>query len=650
VSLQPVVQTAPAGAPATALVLAAGTATLPGGRLTVLDHSSVVNAGLLLDAGTSLTVGNGAELHLLGSLRAGAAALSFAVRGGLVFDRDSTVVQPLGRHIISSTSAVEVGRLQLSDSRETLVLNCPMQILSQVENYGLIQTNGQLTLRSTLGQQAILTPVVPGPGLARTLGRYTGNVTVQVYVDGSRNSGLGYRHLTPPVTGSLVTIGRLLTSTFTPVVNNSYNSVGPIATPFPTVFTYDQLSVGRVPWAAPGFDNGWHSPHALSYRPQLGRGLTVNMSGNTTFSFTGSAQNGPLSFISLDRDSTESSGWHFLGNPYAAPLNWDTLVDDTLNFQRINPALYVFKSSGQYTGMYASYLPGTDGYPGISINGGGHVVPVGQSFFVRTREPDNPGYIRFHLDQLLTSPTTLTVQRNQADTRARLTLALRDASGSQAHETAIYFQAGATAGPDADYDAIALPSGGQLLSLTSSGVGATYAINGLPELMGADVVVPLHLWAAATGTYQLLAETLVNLPAGYHAYLRDAVTGSYTDLASAPATAIALTANTPISRYAVLFTRRSLVLAAAPAGLAELVSLYPNPAHDRVTLLLPRALRSSANVEVRVLNALGQTLPASRCTPSNEGIEISLAGIAPGLYIVQVSTAAGLLNRRLVVK
>jgi hypothetical protein len=339
-----------------------------------------------------------------------------------------------------------------------------------------------------------------------------------------------------------------------------------------------------------------------------------------------------------------------LGNPYAAPLDWNTLVGDTINFQRMNQALYVFKSSGQYTGMYASYLPGTDSHPGLSINGGGPVVPVGQSFFVRTREPNNPGYIRFHLDQLLTSPMAPTVQRNQADTRARLTLALRDASGSQAHETAIYFQTGATAGPDAGYDAIALPSGGQVLSLTSSGAGATYGINGLPALIGGDVVVPLHLRAAATGTYQLLAETLVNLPAGYHAYLRDAVTGGHTDLAAAPSIAIALTANSPVRRYSVLFTRRALVLAAAPAALAELLSLYPNPAHNRVMLLMPQVLRNSVHVEIRVLNALGQTLPATRCTPNNEGVEISLVGIAAGIYTVQVSSAAGLLNRRLVVR
>ncbi|WP_177204550.1 T9SS type A sorting domain-containing protein [Hymenobacter arizonensis] len=650
VSLQPVVQPAPAAAPATALVLAAGTATVPGGRLTVLDHSSALNAGLLLDAGTALTVGNGAELHLLGSLRAGAATLSFAGRGGLVFDRDSTVYPPLGRHIITGASAVAVGILRLSDSRETLALNCPVQILSQIENYGLIQTNAQLTLRSTLGQQAILTPVVPGPGRVRTLGRYTGNVTVQVYVDGSRNPGLGYRHLTPPVTGSLATIGRMATSTFTPVVNINYNTIGPSVTPFPTVFTYAQESVGRVPWAAPGFDNGWRSPFALTNFARPGRGLTVNMLGNNTLSFTGVAQNGPLIIHSFDRDSTESSGWQFLGNPYAAPLDWDVLAADTTNFVGVNPALYVFTSSGQYTGTYASYLPGTDGNPGISINGGGPIVPVGQGFFVRAREPDNPGSIGFSLDQLLTSPMAPTVQRAQPDTRPRLTLALRDASGSQAHETAIYFQAGATAGPDAAYDATALPSGGQLLSLTSSGAGSTYGINGLPALTGADVVVPLRLRAAAAGTYQLRTETLADLPAGYHAYLHDTATGRYTDLAAAPVTTIVLAANTLVSRYAVNFTRQGVVLATAPAALSELVSLYPNPAHDRATLLLPPALRSAATGGIKVMNALGQMLPASRCTPSSEGFEIELAGLAPGIYIVQIPTAAGPLSRRLVVK
>jgi hypothetical protein len=162
--------------------------------------------------------------------------------------------------------------------------------------------------------------------------------------------------------------------------------------------------------------------------------------------------------------------------------------------------------------------------------------------------------------------------------------------------------------------------------------------------------VPLHLRATAAGTYQLAVETLASLPAGYQAYLRDAVTGRYTDLAAVPGTAVALAANASTNRYAVLFTTQPRVLAVAPAALAALVSLYPNPAHGSTTLVLPQALGYGRAAGVRVLNALGQELPGPAVSQTKDGLEISLAGLAPGVYTVQVATPAGTLSRRLVVR
>ncbi|MDQ2769713.1 MAG: hypothetical protein M3Y54_04345, partial [Bacteroidota bacterium] len=482
------VQGAAPGNPATSLVLAPATAALPGGRLAVLDYTSA-ERGLILGAGTALQVGAQAEMRLLGSFDAGSATVTFDPLGRLVFDHDSTVFGPSYQHGLAGAATLAVGVLRVGDSRETLVLTTPVEISSQVENLGTIQTNNRLVLRSGPGRQALLAPVVPVAGQPRSLGRYSGTLSVQVYVDSSRNAGLGYRHLTVPVSGP--TVRSLTTSAFVPVVNPLYNTVGSTVIPLPTVFAYSQARVGSSNYPGPlGFEQGWASPSSLSSRLGTAQGLAVNVSGNTTFSFSGTPLTTALSLDRLDRDSIADGGWYFLGNPYAAPLNWNSLTADSSRFSGLNTALYVFKSSGRYSGTFASYLPGARGAPGLGVNGGGPVLPIGQAFFVRADSIYHSGSLTFSLDDLLANPAAPNVQRG-SDTRPRLLLTLRDAAGTQAHQTLVYFQVGATAGVDTRYDAPYLAGPGQALSLASADSLTAFSINGLPPLTGADVLVPL---------------------------------------------------------------------------------------------------------------------------------------------------------------
>ena len=70
-------------------------------------------------------------------------------------------------------------------------------------------------------------------------------------------------------------------------------------------------------------------------------------------------------------------------------------------------------------------------------------------------------------------------------------------------------------------------------------------------------------------------------------YLRDALTGTYTDLAVATAPiSLSLAANGAVGgSYALLFTTQARVLATAPAALTQLANVYPNPAHGNATLV-----------------------------------------------------------------
>ena len=500
---------------------------------------------------------------------------------------------------------------------------------------GNLNTGGRtLTLLSS----AAGTALVDNSG-----GAVTGTATVQRYIDPSLNGGRGYRHYSSPVANS--TVGDLSTATYTPVVNPAYNVVGSSVTPFPTVFGFDESRIttsGNSPRTV-DFDKGYFSPSMLSDALEVTRGYTVNIPGTELVDFVGTLNNGSLTTPTLTRGNQTESGYQLRGNPYPSPLDWAKVIGAG-RAVNIENALYVFKSTGQYAGTYTSYVNGQ------GTNTGTNVLPLAQGFFVRVLAGQTTGSIAFANSDRLTTPNNTPFQRGTADSRAQLTLAL--GNGTSRTQAVVYFESGATAGFDRAFDARSLASPSGLLLATATPNADQLSINGQPLLTGADVLLPLQLAASTAGTYTLAVDNLANLPTGYHAYLRDALAGTYTDLATTPSLTLTLAANAPASgRYAVLFSTQSRVLAAAPVALAQLASVYPNPAHGTATLLLPVALRGAAATAVSVVDNLGRTvLTRTLAAGTAETLELPLAGLAAGVYSVQARTAVGLVAKRLVVQ
>jgi hypothetical protein len=519
-----------------------------------------------------------------------------------------------------------VPNLTIDKTAGTATLAGPAQVrrVLALAGAGNLNANGQaLTLLSDATGTALL---------ANTgTGSVSGNVTVQRYIDGSQNPGLGYRHLSAPTQSQ--TVNSFASGGTVLVVNNAYNLAADPATvtPFPTVYRYDQSRLASSPATTlSAFDKGWVSPGSLAQSTQLAlEGYTVQLPGGSTLSFTGQVSNGDGT-IALSRASgatAADAGWNFIGNPYPAPLDFSTITAGQRT--NVDAAFYTFESTSQYGGQYRSYVNGMGANP---------LIGSSQAFWVRVSQGQTSGSLVLNNANRVTDYNQQApVRRGAADLRPQLQLTL--AGSGAADNLYVYAEAGATAGFDGEFDApkLANSTGLNLASLTAA--GQPLAIDGRADFATATSI-PLQVGVPATGAYTLTAASLANT----RVELLDNLTGTRTLLGPGASYAFTMTAYTAPGRFWLNLTPQAAPLAAATATLAAQVLAYPNPAHDRLTVLRPAAKAATATL----LNSLGQVvrrvaLPTAETT-------VDLTGLATGVYMLRLTLDGQPVVKRVVVE
>jgi hypothetical protein len=579
------------------------------GSFTVADGSTLG----ICDASGIATTGSTGAIQVTGT-RSFSPAASYVYYGA--------TAQVTGSGLPSQVRALTI------NNDNNLTLSQPLvvaQTLTLANSGNVVLNNQALTLRS----DATGTALVVNSGTGTVLGA---TATVQRYLDGSRNGGLGYRQLSAPVSTS--TVADLATASFTPVVNPAYNTSATPGSvqPFPTVFGYDESRLATVTSNYSTFDKGWYSPATLSDPLLIAKGYTVNLTANQVVDFVGALNNGDYTQTLTRQNQSTDGGWQLLGNPYPSPLSWDQVSD--ADRPGLDAAVYVSQSTGQYANTYRSYVNGI----------GNPVLPVGQGFFVRVSQNQTSATLALHNSQRVTSyDTQVSVQRTTGETRPVLNLTLGTASGS-ADALAVYAETGATTGFDVQQDAAKLPNatGLNLAALISD--GQPLSIQGLAALTGR---VALRVQVPAAGTYALTAAELLNIPAGTQPVLEDTKTGQRTPLTATGSTyTFTVAAGEPTDGRFWLRLNGTDSPLAATSPLQTDLALYPNPTRSgQATLLVPTG---TAPGQVQVLDALGRLVRQQSLTAGG-ATTLRLAGLPAGVYMVRVQAGNEQATRRLVV-
>ncbi|MDO7853104.1 GEVED domain-containing protein [Hymenobacter convexus] len=604
-------------------------AVLPGGTLNTACQPLTGPGTFALAAGATLNICDPAGITLSGATGAiQLATRKFSIAG--TYGYNGSAAQVTGSGLPAQVRNLTVNNPAGLTLSQPVALRRLLTLTS-----GNLLGGQNLTLRSDADSTALVAVGASG-------GTVTGAATVQRYISPATNAGLGYRHFAAPVTNT--TVADLTTASFSPSVSQgaAYNaSATPgTVTPFPNVFGYSEAQQATSPATSYSvFDRGWLAPTSTADPLTSGKGYTVNLAAGQMVDFVGTLGTGNVS-QALTRGTTPDAGWNLLGNPYPSTLNWDNVTIPA----GVDAAVYVYQSTSQYAGSYTSYTNG------LGTGTRSATIGMGQGFFVRV----SPGTTAatFTLTNAARSTdfgTGGSFQRGN-DPRARVRLALENTGATLSDAAYVYFENGATAGIDARYDAVKLanPTG---LGLAAVAAGTELAINGLP-LTSTATVVPLTVNVPQAGTYTLRADELLNLPAG-PVYLRDALTGQQIDLLQQASYRFSTTGTASIAgRFTLNFSPMASPLAAQLGLTAASVSVYPNPAHTSVTVLLP-AVPGAKEAQLTLFNSLGQRVREQTVALSAAGAQtvLSVKDLAAGVYTLHLQVAGqGAVTRRVVVE
>jgi hypothetical protein len=504
----------------------------------------------------------------------------------------------------------------------TLSQNLALRQALRLRSWTMFRGGHTLTLLSGPAGTALVETaggrLDPGAGLSR----------MQRWIDPSLNPGLGYRHYASPMLS--LPMSGLATAGFTPVFNQAYNSSATPGTlrPYPTVFGYDQSRLSSSPaMGGPAFDQGWRVPAATELLLP-GQGVTANLPASALITFEGDFNLTAAVAATLGRGPQADAGWWLLGNPFPAPF--DLSAPGAVSSSNVDAAVYVYESRSQYGGQFRSYVNG--------IGTGSPLIPAGQGFFVRSTMAGQPSSFSSNAaGRVTTFAAQPAFHRGATDPRPQLQLALR--VGSQPatdDELSVYFEAGATAGVDAAFDAHKLlnPGLGSVYALATG--GEPLAIAGLPELGWLPVTVSLGLVLPRGGGASLHATQLRHLASGTSVWLVDAATGRRQNLSQQPDYAFTAAAGTLNGRFALVFdpgARPTATTTASNDGL----SLYPNPTHGSTTLIL---LASPHARLMELTDALGRVVRHYQLAAGTSQLSLDVRELPAGLYLLRCGTAA----------
>lgn len=354
----------------------------------------------------------------------------------------------------------------------------------------------------------------------------------------------------------------------------------------------------------------------------LGIGYVLKRTGEGLYVFEGDNVVSAAT-ISPTISQGASTNWNLVGSPYTSHLNAATFISDNLAiFPAASQAIYIWNGT-----TYTSLTTGD--------------LAVGQAFFINN--DSGAATIDFNATANSLDSDDSAIFYKESATKIDLAIT----SEEKTIKTFITYLNDKTTGLNPGYDISlfdGVPSDLSIYThLLTDNAGIAFERQALPNADLESMIIPVGVEVKGTKEITFTVEA-ANIPAGLNVYLEDRQENTLTQLDELNAEyKVSVTeASNGIGRF-YLHTSAKSALSTTDVVLNS-VSIYKS---DNSTLKI--AGLKNGKAAVSIFNILGKNVLSSSFE-ANGVKEISLPKLAAGVYVVQLTTVEGKLNKKIILE
>ena len=354
-----------------------------------------------------------------------------------------------------------------------------------------------------------------------------------------------------------------------------------------------------------------------------GRSIKLASTGDVSFAGTINTNDVTLPMIS------NSNGFNLVGNPYPSYLAGNVNADGTNNILTIN-------SANLTENTLWFWNQNTDSYNQINQASAAFQIAPAQGFFLSAS-----GSVNLSITEAMQSHQGTD---NFQKTTSRPEMNITMTNGTASRDADIFFIDGTTTGFDNGYDSSIFGGVSNEFAIythaVANGSGRNLGIQSLPNNNYENMIVPVGVNAASGSAITIEASTN-NFPEGLKIFLEDKQDNSFT-LLDADANFNTTLENdlNGIGRFYLHTTQSVLNTTAATL---DNISVFKVNNSLRILGL------QKGKASVKLFNILGRQV-LNAAFESNGTKDISLPRLAKGVYIVQLETAEGKLNKKIILE
>lgn len=561
--------------------------TLPSSTLTI-SGNIVVNAGGAFNGNNGTVLLNGSTLQ---TITASGATL-----------HSITVNKPSGLDVTLNNSLNITGVLNVQSANSDFA------------------SNGFLTLRSTSDNPDATASI------AALLNNTTvsGNVTVQRFwsAEGKIN-----RYISSPITNAPVSQLQDDFPVTGPFTGSSYSTCGP------SPCLNDGYSLKRYDETFSGVnDKGyWGYPTSVmdntaTLVPGLGYLAFMWESAPETWDVTGPINRGTIAFTITRTPSTptpipDADGWNLIGNPYPSPIVWNNGAGWTRN--QIAPVISV---PDLPAGVFRTSNYQVPNAGDLSND----VIASGQAFWVYA----NQAGASMSINEQAKASTAGAFYRERQNLYPVLAISLTQ--GEVTDNSFLIIHPEATAGYDALYDGYKMEGEEMAISISDKDQSkwVMYAVSQVEN----NVILPLSVKATANKNYTISVEPRDGFDLREWS-LFDQQEDKYITLSNAKNYNFKA-ASGPENRF---FLVKGAMSVETPE---QRISVYPNPATDKVTI----QFLETVEAEVMLTGSMGNVLSTTSVKTTDNKVELDVKNYGAGVYLLLVKTSSAISVHKLIKK